>query len=273
VDLTAQSVSTSDGRVLTFAEWGQRDGVPVFSLHGTPGCRLVRPERAAAARAAGVRLVTYDRPGYGGSDRKRGRSIADCVIDVATIADALGIDRFAIRGSSAGGPHALAVAALLGARITRVASIAGAAPYAALGTDWYRDAHPEVLKYVEWILAGEERYAAELVREDLQLREEETDEKDRAIAIEQTRNGIWGWVDDDLALFADWCFDPGTIDVPTAIWYDPQDPIILPLHAEWLESKVAHATLETTDALGHGSSGDKDMEERRLYAWLADTSA
>ena len=60
----------------------------------------------------GVKMVAYDRPGYGGSDpksaarRRRGA-------DIAAIADELGFDRFAVVGGSGGAPHALACGALL----------------------------------------------------------------------------------------------------------------------------------------------------------------
>jgi pimeloyl-ACP methyl ester carboxylesterase len=85
-----------DGRGLTCAEWGDPAGYPVFYLHGTPESRLSRYPDEGVIRSAGTRMVTYDRPGYGGSDRHRGRTIAACAGDVAAIADALGITRFSV---------------------------------------------------------------------------------------------------------------------------------------------------------------------------------
>src|SRR4051812_49452500 len=90
-----------------------------------------------AVRELGIRVVTYDRPGYGRSTRHPGRRVVDCVGDVATIADELGIKRFAVSGASGGGPHALAIAARLPERVTRVACVVGAAPYDAEDLEWF----------------------------------------------------------------------------------------------------------------------------------------
>src|SRR5438067_7951628 len=70
-----QAVAAADGRTLTIAEWGDPDGFPVFSLHGTPGSRFVGQANASAYADVGARVITYDRPGYGGSDRFRGRRV------------------------------------------------------------------------------------------------------------------------------------------------------------------------------------------------------
>src|SRR5579863_4019654 len=129
MDLTAQSLRLPDGRTMMFAEWGDPDGAPVFALHGTPGCRLNRHPNQELLRSTGARVITYDRPGYGGSDRLAGRRVTDCVADLLAVADALGLERFAVRGGSGGGPHALAVAALAPDRVTRALCSVGAAPY------------------------------------------------------------------------------------------------------------------------------------------------
>ena len=107
------TIRAGDGRSLGVCEWGMPTGAPVFSLHGTPGSRLGRHHDPTVYERANVRLVTYDRPGYGLSDRQPGRRIVDAVADVAAIADALELDRFAVMGGSGGAPHALACGALL----------------------------------------------------------------------------------------------------------------------------------------------------------------
>ena len=112
-----RKVTARDGRALGVCEWGVADGAPVFSLHGTPGSRLARHHDPAVYERAGVRVITYDRPGYGVSERRLGRRVADVVEDVATIADALELDRFAVMGGSGGGPHALACGARLGEQV------------------------------------------------------------------------------------------------------------------------------------------------------------
>jgi pimeloyl-ACP methyl ester carboxylesterase len=84
----------------------------------------------------GIRLIAYDRPGYGGSTRQCGRQVKDAAADVEAIADELGIERFAVIGRSGGAPHALACAALLGKRVTAAAALVSLAPRGAPGLDW-----------------------------------------------------------------------------------------------------------------------------------------
>ncbi|GAB3901332.1 hypothetical protein GCM10027612_64540 [Microbispora bryophytorum subsp. camponoti] len=116
-------------RRLAVAQRGKiHGGRPVFLLHGTPGSRIGPLPREGLLYRLGVRLITYDRPGYGGSDRHEGRSVGDVAADVAAIADHLGLDRFAVVGRSGGGPHALACAALIPHRVTRAAVLVGLAP-------------------------------------------------------------------------------------------------------------------------------------------------
>jgi pimeloyl-ACP methyl ester carboxylesterase len=130
-------VRAVDGRQLTAETSGDPQGRPVFLLHGTPGSRLGPAPRGVMLYQQGVRLIAYDRPGYGSSDRLPHRNVADVVQDVVAIADALGVDRFAVVGRSGGGPHALACAALLPDRVTRAAALVSLAPRVADGLDWF----------------------------------------------------------------------------------------------------------------------------------------
>jgi pimeloyl-ACP methyl ester carboxylesterase len=234
VDRSQQVTQAPDGRRLVFAEWGDLDGSPVFALHGTPGCRLLRHPDEGLIASTGARLITYDRPGYGGSDRHHGHRMADAAGDVTAIADHLALGRFAVFGVSGG------VAALGGDRVTRAASVVGLAPFDVLGDDWYTGMDPQNVTEVGWALDGEDRLAAEYLREDEQdrarvaedpakmLENFDLSEADRAVlarpdlasvrravALEQTRHGVWGWVDDSLAQIWPWGFDPATISVLT----------------------------------------------------------
>jgi pimeloyl-ACP methyl ester carboxylesterase len=225
-----QAAEARDGRALAFAEWGDPDGFPVFSLHGTPTSRLWRHPDESRYAEAGARVITYDRPGYGGSDRHRGRRVVDCAADVEAIADRLGLDRFAVTGRSGGGPHSLAVAARLPERVVRAESVVGIAPFDAAGLDWFHGMDALNVRETSWAVAGEEVAARELEREAAELLARiESDASavlgddwqlapvDRAALArpeladvireafgEAFRNGVWGWVDDDLAFVSGW---------------------------------------------------------------------
>nr|WP_284290360.1 alpha/beta fold hydrolase [Angustibacter aerolatus] len=128
-------VKTPDGRVLRVHDGGG-DGLPVVAHHGTPDSGGLLPPALRDAQQRGLRLISYDRPGYGGSTRQAGRTVASAAVDVAVLLDDLGLDTFVTWGSSGGGPHALACAALLPGRCLAAASVAGVAPYRAEGLDW-----------------------------------------------------------------------------------------------------------------------------------------
>ena len=114
-------------------------------------------------KANGLRWVSYDRPGYGGSGPHDGRTVASAAADVAAIADALGIGRFAVFGHSGGGP-ALACAALLPERIIGAVSMSAPAPIDADGLDWYGGWSPGITAENRAATAGRAALEARLGR-------------------------------------------------------------------------------------------------------------
>lgn len=286
-----QRVSTSDGRTVTFAQWGDPDGFPVFSLHGSPSSRLSRHYDETDYVQAGATVITYDRPGYGESDRHSGRRVVDCVRDVAAIADTLGIDRFAVTGGSGGGPHALAVAARLPERVTRAACSVSLAPYDVSDFDWLDGMDPVNVRFTEIALEGGSAHVAELEDEAAKILERIADDpgnwlgdewqvsesdqtelarRERHDVTRQTfteafRNGVWGWVDDDLALLSPWGFDVSEIRVPTQVIYGATDVFVPKRHGEWLAENVPGAEVVVEEDLGH--LGHPDLVAER-FAWL-----
>ena len=130
------TIVTDSGRELRICEAGKPDGVPFLIHSGTPGSRLLNPIWIEDALSRGIRLIGYDRPGYGGSTAFPGRTVASAADDMAAIANTLNLDRLAIWGHSGGGPHALACAALQPDRVFAVATLASPAPYEADELDW-----------------------------------------------------------------------------------------------------------------------------------------
>jgi pimeloyl-ACP methyl ester carboxylesterase len=122
---TDRTIEVPDGRTLAFAEWGDLDGQPVLFLHGSPHSRLWCPD-VGATEAVGCRLITLDRPGFGGSDAPAELSLRGWTADVTGLADALGIERLAVVGWSAGGKYAAACAAAIPDRLISAGEVAGA---------------------------------------------------------------------------------------------------------------------------------------------------
>jgi pimeloyl-ACP methyl ester carboxylesterase len=218
--------------------------------------------------------VLYSRPGYGDSDRHEGRSVADCVPDVVAVTAALGIDRFHAVGWSGGGPHALACAALLPGRVISAATIGGVAPWEAEGLDWLAGMGPENLEELGAAAAGPAEIQAYLEGQEPELKEisgselvgalggllTETDKRVltgelgdflAAGTREALRNGIWGWLDDDLAFVRPWGFDVGEIEVPVTIWQGREDRFVPFSHGEWLAAHVQGATARLLPEEGH----------------------
>ena len=281
-------VAVADGRTLAVAEWGDPNGMPVIFLHGTPGSRIQYWRDPTIYARFGMRRITYDRPGYGASTRLAGRSIGDVVPDVVAIADALGIDRFAITGGSGGGPHALACAALRPDRVTRCLAAASPAPWEAEGFDHFEGMTDGNVEEFSAALVGEfahrpiaEREAATILerlrsgRSDWLGDSYELSEADRvamsknlAGAQDQMEHalapGVDGWVDDMLALVRPWGFDLEAIRGPVRIEYGRTDALVPVANGDWLVANIPGAAAVITDD-GH-LAGDDGVEES--FAWL-----
>ncbi len=281
---------TVNGRQVAYDTSGDPDGLPVISLHGTPGGRLFRYPDSDRVAETGAHLITYDRAGYGLSDRHRGRSVVDNVGDVAAVADDLGIDRFAVTGGSGGGPHCLAVAARLPERVIRCRCVVGVAPYGAEGLDWLEGMDAENVKEFGWAMAGEEQLTAELEREAATMVERvqenpgailegfDLSEADREalenpitqrMLVEATpamfTNGVFGWVDDDLAFVKPWGFDVGEITVPTEVWYGETDVLVPAAHGRWLARNVPDAEVTVEQDEGHLGDPEKILDRLRGF--------
>jgi pimeloyl-ACP methyl ester carboxylesterase len=255
--------------------YGDSNGFPVFLLHGTPGSRSGPVPRSPLLYRLGIRLISYDRPGYGESDRQQGRSVASAAADVLDIADQLGLDNFSVVGRSGGGPHALACAALIaGKRLRGAAVLVGLAPSDAQGLDWFEGMTDSNTNEYEMAAADGDAVVADLTRRaeevsrnpDSLLRALETEmsEADRRIVSdvgirrqlldtyrEALKFGPYGWIDDVLAFRCPWGFDLGTITVPVLLWHGDEDVFSPPKHSVWMASQIPGATIELQRGAAH----------------------
>jgi pimeloyl-ACP methyl ester carboxylesterase len=257
---------------------GSRDArLPVFWLHGTPMIGAPPAPLFAAAAEHGLRWVSYDRPGYGGSSPVPDRDVASSAADVAAIADALGLDRFAVLGQSGGGPYALACAALLPHRVIGAVSMSGRAPYPAEGLDWLAGMGPGSAAELDAMLAGRDALAALIASGDDFDPEMFTPADHAALAgdwqwigtvvgpaIEQGTDGL---IDDALASVRPWGFDPARITTPVLLMHGTADRVMPSAHSEWLARRIGgSAELELVEDAGHISVFHSAPE---ALAWLA----
>jgi pimeloyl-ACP methyl ester carboxylesterase len=282
-------VPTPDGRTLAVEDAGDRGGRPVMVHTGTPGGRrLYGPRTLADAHRRRLRLISYDRPGYGDSTPQPGRSMADCASDVRVICEALGIGRLAMWGVSGGGPHVLACAALLPDLVTAAASLASLAPYDADGLDWLAGFSQEAIHEARLTLTDQTEARALFTKErekmltgspaqvamdlqavlpgfDLALLTEE------AISVQQAMApGIEGAWDDCVAQLTPWGFDVAQISIPVLLLHGGQDRAVPFSHGQWLASHIPGVEARFFDDEGHAL---RESHIEDIHAWLVDHSS
>ncbi|TMD49118.1 MAG: alpha/beta hydrolase [Chloroflexi bacterium] len=263
---------------------------PLVFHWGTPGAAVWFEPLATAAAHAGLRFVTYSRPGYAGSTPRPGRSVADAAADVAAILDALGADTFVTLGWSGGGPHAVACAALLPDRCAAAASLAGVAPYGGEGLDWLAGMGPENIEEFSAAVEGESALNAAVLKMAGELKTVQgadvaaalgglvSDVDKRALTGEfadilaesfrrSVSTGVAGWRDDDLAFTRSWGFDLGSIRRPVAVWQGGQDRMVPFAHGQWLAAHIPSARVHLYPDEGHLSLGVASLD--RIVADLA----
>ncbi len=286
-----RTARTPDGRTLAIEEAGDPNGHPVLVHEGTPNSRHLYPPTAIDAAVRGLRLISYDRPGYGGSTPQPGRTVADCAADVRAICAELGIGRLAMWGISGGGPHVLACAALLPDLVSAVASLASLAPLDGDGLDWF--AGMGELNADDTRLFLRDREAA---RAKLEADREEVLEASPADLAGRLRTllsptdaavlndgladflvyceheglapSVEGWWDDGVAHCTPWGFELSAISVPVLLMHGRQDQFVPFGHGQWLAAHIPGVEARLFDHDGHLTLLTNRVPE--VHAWLKD---
>jgi pimeloyl-ACP methyl ester carboxylesterase len=261
-----------DGRVLSYEEYGDSQGSPLFFFHGTPGSRLFRPPDEATRRM-GVRLICVDRPGYGGSTFQPGRQILDWPEDISALADALGIRTFAVAGHSGGGPYALACAYCLQERLSAAAILSGAGPSDAPGSaDGLTPLHKlafRIGRFSPWWLTHSLTWLFFRKSAADPARAIDLDARDRAAAdeevlkipgvrenciesdIEAYRQGLIAFSWDVRLLTRSWGFALAEIKVPVYLWHGTADDFTTTSMARYMEGSIPGCKAFIYEGEGH----------------------
>jgi pimeloyl-ACP methyl ester carboxylesterase len=277
--VTETDLELNDGRTLHVYDTGADDAVSrlaVFWHHGTPNIGAPPEPLFPAAARLGIRWVSYDRPGYGGSTPYPGRDMASAAACVSSIADALSIDQFAVMGHSGGGPHALACGVLLPERVLGVVSLAGLAPFSAEGLDWFAGMAASGVASLRAAAEGraaKERYEVSGAEYDPEFTPADTAALRDAwswlhdVVGPAIEAGPGGLIDDDLAYVAPWGFDPEQVIAPVLLVHGGQDRVVPSSHSEWLARRCPSAELRLCPDDGHISILNSSTA---ALAWLRD---
>jgi pimeloyl-ACP methyl ester carboxylesterase len=271
-----------DGRIVAAVESGDPGGHPLLVFHPTPSSCLFVRQHADAALRTGMRLVGFSRPGSGGSTMTAPglRVVAE---DAGRVADAYGLDRFAVLGFSGGTPFAAAAAALLPERVTALGLCAAVAPW-----DQVEDRGVEYDDELSALLGQAERGDGSAALDGLRTRFErefgdlvaldeealaarlraEADPPDdavltpslamaQAITLQDALHDDRGEPTydspafDELAFGTRWDVDVTAVRAPTWVWQGTADPVTPFGHAEWWGRVLPHAQLVPRPGMAH----------------------
>ena len=274
----------SNGQTVAYFDYGQSDDV-VFFHHGSPSAGPFQPHIKRNADANGFRIIEVVRPGYGSSTAISDRSVNTVSQINLDIADALGIENFAIFGGSGGGPHALASGHLAGSRCIAQLIIAGIAPFDDPNFDFAAGMSEEGREW--WLLAltSMEDFEASLSEEATKMSSydfDQTKEKldvdpenpisdERILSIQAIRQysfiqGARGWIDDERAFLKPWGFSLEEISSPVQLWSGTKDVNVPPAHADYLKRMIPNSELLIAGDKNHLTISEPAVESG--FKWL-----
>lgn len=292
------NIAVGEDRQIGFAEFGDPQGRAVFWLHGTPGARRQIPTEARAfAAQKNIRLIGIDRPGIGSSTPYQYENVLGFTEDLRTIADTLGINRFAVIGLSGGGPYTLATASAMPDRVVMAAVLGGVAPL--IGEDGISSGLMELAKIVRpiievadtpirWVAGSLIKVIAPFGSPALDLYARISPDGDRnllsrpefkAMFLDDLLNGSRKQLAApfaDIVVFArDWGFRLSDIKVPVRWWHGDADHIVPYAHGQHAVARIADAEMYTLPGESHlaGLGVPEDILTKILEVWDADLAA
>ncbi len=261
-----------DGRTLDLLDNHHKSDSAVLFHHGTPGNSTSWREWIDELSGGQMRAIAASRPGYGQSDRHRGRKVVDVVDDLSQVLDQFEVTKFVSVGWSGGGPHALAMS--LDKRCAGVITLAGVGQYGQPDLDFLSGMGPENIEEFGVSLKGEgplrewmnanavamqhvtgaglrEAFGGLIGKADKEVLDGDFADEMAAGMRRALSHGFDGWIDDDLAFVQDWGFDLGAINIPVLLWQGDDDFMVPHSHSRWLASKIPTAQLNFIPENGH----------------------
>jgi pimeloyl-ACP methyl ester carboxylesterase len=288
VEIATQVISGPGGRAIT-VDCADVAGFPVLVHSGSPGSRRMYQPAVDSAARHGLRLISYDRPGYGDTPPVPGRTVADAAAETRAIAAGLGLNRIGVWGFSGGGMFALGCAAVLPGLVAAAAVLCSFAPYGAPGLDWAAG-WPGAMRREVGLFFADPAAARESWRSDAQRQyptlstaegwlarwgsaagqdAAHSPEAARYLALlfqDGLRQGDQGWWDDWAAALSPWSCDVRAISVPVQLWHGENDRAVPVAHGRWLAANIpgidAHITKDD-----HSTIDESHRDE--TYAWLS----
>ncbi len=263
----------SDGTRISYLDAGASGGSTAILLQGTPGSRMEADGPLdAAARELGLRLVAPDRPGCGGSSFLPYR-VVEYPRLLARFADAIGLQDFAVVGTSGGGGYACATACLLGDRVRQLTLVGStvSADFPDARSTWNKGDRTAYLlaRRAPWLFRSLVGGMARKLRRDpggwrgllpdLSAADESALAGEDAQALmhrllaEALRQGPKGVAHDYGLEASPWGLDLAAIRSPADIWQGEDDTIVKPLASQMLADAIPGARLHLVKAQGHFS--------------------
>jgi pimeloyl-ACP methyl ester carboxylesterase len=281
--MTAGVLTLADGRPLSWYEFGDRDGFPIIYTAGTPVSGLGGACYDVTARAAGLRWISPDKPGYGASGHQRRRSLAGWSDDLRALAGHLGLDRFGLVGESGGAPFTLAAAHRLADRVSVVALVSAGGPIgpaervgmtaSARLMNWFARNVPvlntfRVAAMRRELVNPKNRHRA--LHDAIAAAPDATHATATRVEFEAVadalRQGTRATVQELALIKRDWPFPLSEVATPVHLWHGARDRNAPIAFARRLARELPNATLHIGELSGHDVGVDCSREITSVLA-------
>lgn len=267
-----KKLKLKDNRNLGYAEYGELSGTPVLLFHGTPGSRFQGELSQELSQDKGIRLIVVERPGYGNSDAKPGRTLLEWCEDIRQLLGELQLEKVAIIGVSGGGPYALACSALMGDAIHRTVVVSG------MGQLETEESMSHISEEERMLIQAAQYAPEQMAAQIAQIHEnpealassasEHLPDYDKSLitsetikrflkSLKEATRSAEGMISDYKIFAQPWGFAPEEIRVPVTFFHGNEDTTVSIYHSEKLASKIENADLKILEGAGHlgGSIG------------------